>query len=312
MPTPDSPHRARDADRTLLVVGLDVGGSKIAGGLVEFPAASILVSDVIPTPLEEGSAGVLAAARKVVSGLVSHPLAAGRSVNAIGIGFPELVDLYGQITSAQTIDWRDVDLPGAFGVPVRVEADVRAAALAEARYGAGKSFQQFVYVSIGTGISSTVVLDGRPHAGARGNALVLASSPLVTVCPACGIRSAITLEDVASGRGILAEYRRRGGAVPTTEEVLRRAETGEPTALDVVTTAADSLAGAVALLVNVLDPEAVILGGGLGLAGGNFVARLTKRARELIWAETSRTLPIVPAGLGASAGIIGAAEVALH
>ena len=97
----------------------------------------------------------------------------------IGVGVPELVDPVGNISSAHTLAWQGDGVRAAFSslAPAVVESDVRAGALAEAMFGAGRGYRLFVYVTVGTGISSTLVQDGRPFAGARGNALILASSP---------------------------------------------------------------------------------------------------------------------------------------
>jgi glucokinase len=89
--------------------------------------------------------------------------------------------------------------------------------------------------------------------------------------------------------------------------VLDAAAAGDPVAVAIVRDAGDALGDAIALLVNALDPEAVVVGGGLGLAGGAYLAGAIDRARRMIWAPEARTLPIVPAGLGVHAGVVGAA-----
>jgi glucokinase len=142
----------------------------------------------------------------------------------VGVGLCELVDLEGRVVSADTVDWRDVDVTGAFAAPlVVVESDVRAAALAEARLGAGARRSPFLHVVVGTGASACLVVDGSPYAGARGRAIVLGAPPV---------------ERIASGAALPA------GA-----------------GLD---EAAAALGQTLAVLSNALDPCLIVIGGGLG------------------------------------------------
>ena len=242
-------------------------------------------------------------ARELADGVPSGGRFAGVGLGDAGVGGPRRPD-------RQRRDDRlaGVSLADRFAEvgPVWVEADVRAAALAEARFGAGRPFRLFVYVSIGTGISHTLVQDGRPFAGARGNALVLASGPTSVRCPGCGAWSRTVLEEVASGPALAAAFkvrpRPRTSWRPPTAATLQRAR--------IVRDAAEALGSSVGFLVNVLDPEAVVIGGGLGLAGGLYWNALTDAVRRHVWAETTRDLPIVPAELGTDAGMIGAAAIA--
>ncbi|MBX9579892.1 MAG: ROK family protein [Gemmataceae bacterium] len=284
-------------------VGLDVGGTKIAGGLIRFPAGEVVAHHRTPTRAGRDPADILADAVGMARDLRNGVPAGGRFVG-VGLGVPELVDPAGRITSGAGVDWRGVDLVAKFaGVgPVWVEADVRAAALAEARFGAGRSFPVFAYVTVGTGISSALVQDGRPYAGARGNALVLASGPVSVHCPGCGAWARAVLEEVASGPALAAAV-----GADRAEEVLAAAGRGDPDAVRAVRDAAEALGSGIGWLVNVLDPGAVVVGGGLGLAGGLYWDLLTDAVRRHVWAESSRDLPIVPAELGADAGLVGAA-----
>jgi glucokinase len=251
-------------------------------------------------------------------------------VLGIGVGVAELVDLTGNVTSAQTLAWRDLPVQDSFSrlAPAVVESDVRAAGLAEAIFGAGQTFKHFVYVTVGTGISYCLVQEGKPYAGAHGNALVLASGPLTMNCTECGARVKVVLEEIASGPALAARYSQalnlanreakanpglqRPGQPVRGEEVLAEANTGHPLATHVVKTAGEALGVGAGWLVNVLDPEAVIVGGGLGLAGGLYWDSFVASTREHIWAEAARDLPILPAALGVEAGLIGAAATVIE
>ncbi|HXF64026.1 MAG TPA: ROK family protein, partial [Caldilineaceae bacterium] len=209
--------------------------------------------------------------------------------------------------------WRALPVQQRFSeiAPAVVESDVRASALAEARYGAGQRFSLFAYITVGTGISSALVQEGRPFAGARGNALVLATMPLTTRCDRCGALLNPVLEEIASGPALVAAYNRQGGSARRAEEVLAAARSGDPLANEVVAFAGESLGNSVAFLVNVLDPEAVVVGGGLGMAGGLYWERMVAATRAHIYADATRALPILRAALGVDAGLVGAAAATL-
>ena len=191
-------------------IGLDVGGTKIAAGLVALDAGRVLARRVVPTAPARGGEAVLADALALAVALQAEAVARGGTVAGVGVGVPELVDAAGRVTTDAVIAWRGLPVRERFAdlAPAAVEADVRAAALAEARLGAGRSFATFAYVTVGTGISSCLVLDGRPYAGARGGALVLASAPLSWPCSICGARSDFVLEEFASGPALAARYGR--------------------------------------------------------------------------------------------------------
>lgn len=231
----------------------------------------------------------------------------------IGIGVPELVDREGQVQSAFQFDWMDLPVHQAFASvgPVWIESDVRAAALAESRFGAARAAGSALYVSVGTGISSCLLIDGQPWTGSNGNALVMATGPTMVIDPATGDPISQALEEVSSGPALVRRYRlASGGAAAEAWEVIALAERGDEQAATVVTSGATMLGNAIGQLVNVLDPEIVVIGGGLGLASGVFWRTLVGAARAAIWSDVSRRVPIRPGALGASAGVIGAALAA--
>ena len=291
-------------------IGLDVGGTKIAGGVVALPAGDVIARRVIPTGAVRGGRAVLADALALAGSLLSDAAEGNQEPLGIGVGVPELVDPSGAIRSAYNFDWRDLPIAERFAelAPAVVESDVRAAALAEAGWGAGRPFKLFAYVTVGTGISHCLVVDGAPFAGARGNALVLASGPLSSACPVCGAASEQVLEEFAAGPALVRRYREAASRPVTRgEDVLAAVMAGDAAAAEVVRTAGAALGNSVGFLVNVLDPEAVVVGGGLGQAGGLYWTSFVAATRKHIWADNSRDLPIVPAALGTDAGFVGAA-----
>ncbi|MFO1461137.1 MAG: ROK family protein [Verrucomicrobiota bacterium] len=295
------------------ILGIDVGGTKIAGGLVELPAGQILARRQIPTRPGRGGAAVLEDVRWLVSELTAESKPGVPPPSALGIGICELVSHEGEILSRNAIQWETAEVHRRLKDlgPVVLEADVRAAARAESRLGAGGRFQSFLYVTIGTGISSCLVLAGRPYLGARGLTGTLASSPVTVPWGESDRLTRRTLEELASGPALVRRFRDAGGdPVLTAPEVLEAAHGDDPTAQRIILTAAEALGSALGLLVNVLDPEAVILGGGLGLSAGLYSDTLEAGIRRHIWSPVNRGLPILRAQTGANAGILGAALAA--
>ena len=290
------------------VLGIDVGGTKIAAGVVEFPLGQVVAEQTLPTQPERGSEAVLSDVVRV-----AESLAGKRSVQHIGIGLCELVDPSGKILSQSCISWDPAEVCRRLAHlgPVTLEADVRAAARAEAVFGAGRSYRIFLYVTIGTGISCCLMLDGAPYLGARGATGTMASSPLAVACETCGHVNRRTLEQIASGPALVARYTQlRPNAAATAHDVITAATRGDRDAAMIVQSAADALGSVLGLLINALDPEAVIVGGGLGSTEGLYWETLLASTRRHIWSDVNRDLPIVHALTGPRAGIIGAALAA--
>lgn len=292
------------------VLGIDVGGTKIAAGLVDPATGTIGERATIPTEATRGGEAVLADALALARRLVER---AGLPVVRIGVGVPQLVDTAGRIRSAYNFDWTDLPVRERFSAlaPATIESDVRAAARAEARFGAGKGQRLFAYVTIGTGVSYCLVIEGRPYAGANGFAIHFASSALHVPCEACGHINAPIPEEIASGPALGRAFAKRtGSSVAGAVDLLAAAAAGDAVAADIATAAARQLGPLLALVVNMLDPQAIVLGGGLGLAEGVYRRELIASTRAHIWADSCRDLPILPATLGVDAGLIGAALAA--
>ncbi len=315
VPRPVSQPFSPPAPRLFHAIGVDVGGTKTAAGIVSFPEAVVHGLRVIPTTPSRGGEAVLSGVLELVDELAREACARGTSPGAVGIGVCELVDLSGAVVSANCIAWKGLPIEKRFlqVAPAVVEADVRAAALAEALFGAGRGFESFLYVTVGTGISCSLVLGGAPHTGARGLTGTMASSPLPRTSEGEGKAEPAppTLEDLASGPGLVARYNRAAGrSTRSAEGVLQAAAAGDAEAIRVARSGAEALGAAVGIIVSTLDPEAVVVGGGLGLTGGLYWETFTASTRRHIWSEIHRALPILPAAKGREAGVIGAAATA--
>jgi glucokinase len=294
------------------VIGIDVGGTKIAAGIVRFPSGERGPARVLPTEAERGGQAVLDAVLVLARELASASQKSAGNVSAIGLGICELVERTGQLASANCIDWLRLPVCKTLSViaPTVLEADVRAAAVAESCLGAGRPFRNFLYVTVGTGISCCLVLNGEPYLGARGLTGTMASSPLAVPCERCDHTSRRTLEEIASGPALVARFKSAGGKAENGQEVLRAADMGDALARRVVESAGEALASQLGLLVGTLDPEAVVVGGGLGSSEGVYWDHFIASTRRHIWSGLQRELPILRAETGADAGWLGAAVCA--
>lgn len=292
-----------------IALGIDVGGTKTLFAIVDVTSGAIAEERRIDTPQGETSGNdflqrVESEARQFV-----RSSSAG-SVSAIGLGICELVDRNGEVKSRHRVHWQGLPVRETLAAiaPAIVESDVRTAALAEAYFGAGRDYRDFLYVNIGTGISTCLVIDREPYAGARGHALVIASAPSTMLCPDCGQLHEVILEDIAGGAGLVSRYREKAGIVVThAGDVLANAEAGDLQARQVIEEATALLASALGMAIGVLDPEALIIGGGLGSSSGFYWEQLESKIRRHIWSTETRKLDIRRAELGAQAGAVGAA-----
>jgi glucokinase len=293
---------------SICALGIDVGGSKIAAGVVT-REGNVLFPLLMPTGAERGGEAVLREVEALSVELINRAEQSSLKVAGIGLSVAELVDLQGNVTSGHTIKWSCYPVQQRLSniAPTIVEADVRAAALAEAIRGTGRDYEIFLYLTIGTGISCCLVQNKQPYAGAYGNALICASSPLTSICAECGASNKIALEEYASGSALASRYQPYcSEKIGRAEQVIEAASAGDERASEIVSTGGAALGVTAGLLVNVLDPEAIVVGGGLGLRDGLYWECFLRSTREHIWADARRDLPIQHAAL-AENGVIGAA-----
>ena len=294
-------------------IGLDIGGTKIAAGVVLWPSGEILQKMVIATNPKRGGEVVLEDTLDLARDLYGWALKECIEIAGIGAGVAELVDCDGNVTSSCTIDWsgRPVQQKLSEIASAIVESDVRAAAEGEAVFGAGRGHPLFIYVTVGTGISYCLMQNGQPLKGVNGNAITMGSSPLSTICTHCGTKLRPVLEEFSSGPAIAKRFSQteQSSSAQSCEDVFRAAINGDKNAIEILTSSGEALGVSVAFLVNVLDPGMIIVGGGLGTAGGLYWDTFERSCREHIFADVSRTIPIVTAKLGINAGLVGAAAV---
>ncbi|MEZ0069898.1 glucokinase [Streptacidiphilus sp. MAP12-20] len=234
--------------------------------------------------------------------------------DAAGVVVPGLVDeASGLALFSANLRWRDIPFPHwlaeELGIPVVLGHDVRAAALAEARFGAGRGCRSFLYVSLGDGVAAATVLDGRVLAGGHGRAGEIGHVVVRPDGPLCGCGLRGCVESLAGAPALVRQYREAGGPPGlTAPEILRRP--GSDSAAEAARAAAvDALAAGLGPVIALLDPRRLVLGG--PLLQGVDVGHLDRLHDALARRLGVPTLPdLQPAQLGATAACLGAALLA--
>lgn len=309
-----------------LAIGIDIGGTKVLGGVVD-PEGKVLASTLRPSPAQEP------AKIRAVVGEIIDELRGDHEVVAIGVGAAGWIDeKRSTVLFAPNLAWRNEPLRDGLmahiDIPVVVENDANVATWAEFRFGAGRKAGSAVLFTVGTGIGGGIVLEGNLVRGAHGIAAEFGHTLAVPGGITCGCGRSGCLEQYASGSALVRFARRAALETPDKARILLEAADANPAAItgpmvtqaardgDAVAVAAFNEIGgylgeAMADLVQVLDPDVSIIGGGVIKAG----ELLLKPARERFGAvlHARGKLPvsrIAAAEMGPEAGIIGAADLA--
>ncbi|MEW2494795.1 ROK family protein [Streptomyces nodosus] len=304
---------------TDLVAALDIGGTKIAGGLVD-GHGRILLRAQRPTPAQEDGDTVMGAVEDVMAELASSPL--WERTGAVGIGSAGPVDASaGTVSPVNVPGWRDYPLVGRVravtgGLPVELIGDGVAITAAEHWQGAARGHDNALCMVVSTGVGGGLVLGGRLHPGPTGNAghighisVDLDGDP----CP-CGARGCV--ERLASGPNI-ARRALEGGWLPgpdgdtSAAAVAAAARAGDPVAVASFARAAQALAAGIAATATLVEIDIAVIGGGVGKAGEVLLAPLRKALADYATLSFVRNLKVAPAQMGTDAGLVGAAAAAL-
>lgn len=307
----------------MLTIGVDIGGTKVAAGVVD-ENGTIIENALRPTPASRPD---LVAA--TVADVVKE-LAKGREIEAVGVGAAGFVDETRSIVRfAPNLAWREEPLQKKIteliGLPVIVENDANAMAWAEARFGAGRGESHIVCITVGTGIGGGIVIDGQLYRGRWGMGAELGHMQVVPEGRLCGCGNLGCWEQYASGNALVRETREivadqperaaillglSGGTIEG-EEVTEAARRGDEASLAAFTAMADWLAQGMADLAAVLDPGRFILGGGVSRAADLFLDRTRETFERVLTGRGHRPVAEIKlAELGASAGLVGAADLA--
>jgi glucokinase len=326
---------SRMVAKDILYLGVDIGGTKVAAGLVD-ASGEIICKGRAPMnahgSAEEGLASVLAAMNDAMKlGATARP---GFHLGGVGICSPGPLDpRTGVVINPPNLPcWRDFPLAERvskeFGVPVRIENDANAAAFAESTWGAGRGYHTVFYATLGTGIGTGLVMDGRIYNGRTGSAPEGGHIVIDFHGPKCGCGKFGCIEALASGPAIAAHAKTKvaatrdrgaklvelaGGAASQiqSEHVAQAWRAGDPLATEILAETMDLITVWLGNIVDLLEPEVIVIGGGIGELVSEWFPYI--RVRLPAWCIIKRggEIPIVLARYVADSGIAGAAALCL-
>ncbi len=308
-------------------IGVDVGGTKVLGGVVD-ESGTVVKTARRDTPREGGSALTQAIAD------VAKELMAEFTIDSVGVSAAGFVssDRKTMLATPNIAGWNGVDLDyqltSLIGLPVVIENDANAAAWGEARFGAGRGKRHILMLTVGTGIGGGIVVNGELYRGAFGTAAEIGHIRVVPEGHLCGCGARGCFEQYGSGNALMRHAREAIAASPdiarnllsrgdgTLEGLTGRAITdaardGDAVALAAFNTTAQWLGAGIASLAVVLDPECVVIGGGV-IDAGEILLKPTREAleRSMPFAGKHPYPEIIGAQLGNEAGLVGVADLA--
>ncbi len=305
-------------------IGVDVGGTNVKVALVD-KTGSIVYSDTVPTRAEMGYEYTISNIIKAIKDLMKDSKVAKENIDGIGFGFPGQIDCdNGIVRLAPNIPgWVNIPIAdivsNEFGIPVKVDNDVRCAALAELNFGAGKGAKNMICITVGTGIGSGLILNGKLVRGASNAAGELGHIKLqMEGGPICGCGDTGCLEAFASGPAIVAlaeeyikggkstKYRELANPDITPYIVAESAKQGDVVAKKIFEIVGNYIGIGLASVVNLLNPEKVVIGGGVADAGDLLFTPIKEALKKRAMPIQGAAVEIVHAELGNTAGVIGA------
>jgi glucokinase len=310
-----------------LTIGIDVGGTKVLGGVVD-ESGKVLTTARKDTPRQGGSALTQTIADVAKELLQQHSVA---SVGVSAAGFVSS-DRKTMLATPNIADWNGVDLDHQLveliGLPVVIENDANSAAWGEAKFGAGKNQNHMMMLTVGTGIGGGIVVNGALYRGAFGIAAEFGHMRVVPEGHICGCGARGCFEQYASGNALLRHAREAINASPevarnllsrgdgtvaglTGQAITEAARDGDPVALAAFNTTGQWLGAGIASLAVLLDPACVVIGGGV-IDAGEILLKPTRESleRNMPFAGKHPYPEIIAAQLGNEAGLVGVADLA--
>jgi len=297
-------------DFCVFSIGIDIGGTKIAGGLVD-TLGNIIAQAQIPTEATSAQA-----VEDAVVDLIEQ-LSAGQPVIAAGVAAAGFIDeAQSTVYYAPNIAWRNEKLKEKLEarteVPIVIENDANAAGWAEYRFGAGKHVTHMTMLTVGTGVGGAIVIDGELFRGGFGAGAELGHLRVVPNGLECGCGQRGCIEQYGSGRALLRFIRQeKNDESITAEQAKVLLETGDAAALAALHTLGTWLGVAAASLSAVLDPQLFVVGGGVSVAGDLLINPMRQAYLENLSARGYHPEPeFRTAMLVNDAGVVGAADLA--
>lgn len=317
-----------NGDISLPVVAIDLGGSKIALGIVSREYRVLARADH-PTLAEEGVESVIGRMISAVKQLVASCGMTMSRLCGISVAAAGAIDSQrGIVTLSPNLPgWRDIPLGSIIeerlGIRTWLLNDANAAALGEHHLGVGRGVDNLIYLAIGTGIGGAIIIDGKLYTGASGSAGEIGHMTIEVNGPGCECGNSGCLEQLAAGKAIAREAKERlssgerssltetvAGKIEniTAKEVAVAAREGDSLAGDVIYGAATYLGVGMVNLVNIFNPEMIVVGGGIASMGDLLLGPARQMVKERAFPESSAVVRIVTTELGNDAGLLGAAH----
>ena len=315
------------------IIGVDIGGTKILA-VVADSNGKLLARKHIPTQAasgpEPGIKRIILAINQVCR---QANISSKDGINGIGIAIAGLVDTPRGIlvTSPHLPDWRDVplkdQLEAALGVQTFIINDAKAAALGEQTFGAGKGIENQIYMTVSTGIGGGIIINGALYMGKAGSAGEIGHMVIDVNGPRCNCGNNGCLETLASGTAVAREMSARLGKGDssivrdtvsgrlqdiTAEMVSKAAEQGDTVAVEVIHQAGVYLGVGLANLVNIFNPELIIIGGGFAKVGSRLLDPAISEMKRRAFSRPANQVRITVAQLGDNSGVLGAVAYLLN
>ncbi|MCC6964576.1 MAG: ROK family protein [candidate division Zixibacteria bacterium] len=297
-------------------IGIDLGGTNIKFGLVD-ARARIITRGAIATA--DSRRRILAQFAAIAAELHAVARAGGYTVRTIGVGSPGIVDIRrGKVVggSPNVVQWRGTDirrsLESVTGMRVYADNDANVMALAEHRYGAGKGYSTGLYITVGTGLGSGIILNNQIWRGARYAGAEVGHSIINLDGLPCQCGKRGCLEVYVNAASFARFY---GKPVPRgagSKFIFDRARAGDRKAINAIRTSANYLAIGLGSAVEILNPEIIVIGGGVAAGGRLYFDAIRSGIRRYASAAQLKALKILPAQLGNDAGFLGAALLPLE
>jgi len=314
------------------VLAIDLGGTKIIAAIVS-SQGQVMAREYYPTLAGEGPQSVIDRILSAIDQLLRVRNIDLFQLDSISIASAGAIDLdQGLVTSSPNLPgWYDIPLRDIVNRKYRVNTflinDASAAALGEYNFGAGKGVNNLIYLTVSTGIGGGIIINGELYLGPSGSAGEIGHMTIDINGPRCSCGNIGCLETLASGTAVAGEAIRRIGQGEessltemvegkieniTAEKVGVAAQGGDSLALDVISEAATYLGVGMVNLVNIFNPEMIIVGGGVAQIGDLLLDPVRQMVKERAFQLSAQAVRIVPAQLGDNAGLLGAAVFALQ
>ena len=307
------------------VVGIDLGGTKISGAFTDLEG-NVLYKHTIPTNAFEGEKVVLDRIIIVIEEVIKESGHSIEDVKAIGIGSPGPLDpKKGEILQTPNLPFENFQLikpiQEKFDIPTFLDNDANVATIGEHLFGAGIGTKNMIFVTVSTGVGAGAIINGKIFRGNTFNALEVGHASVDKDGPLCKCGNRGCVEVYSSGTAIgrianeaisegketsLTKYK-----TVTAKEVFIEAKSGDKVANEVLDFSLNYLGICISNLIVTFDPEMIVIGGGVSMAGEIVFNKINEVVKERCFKEMAAGCRIVPAGLGTDAGMIGAAALAI-